>query len=93
MCLAQGPQHSDAGETRTRGPSVLSQALYHWATALPYQSADQVGLVSWLIIIWLELEQKTHGSTSDQTTPKSFFHNAGDKISEEWQIKYVKLTN
>ena len=29
MCLAQGPQGSDAGEARTRGPSVLSQALYH----------------------------------------------------------------
>ena len=27
--------HSDAGEARTRGPSVSSQALYHWATALP----------------------------------------------------------
>ena len=37
MCLAQGPQRSDAGEARTRGPSVWSQALYHWATALPYQ--------------------------------------------------------
>ena len=36
MCLAQGPQRSDAGEARTRGPSVSSQALYHWATALPY---------------------------------------------------------
>ena len=35
MCIAQGPQHSDAGEARTRGPSVSSQALYHWATALP----------------------------------------------------------
>ena len=34
MCLAQGPQRSDAGEARTRGPSVSSQALYHWATAL-----------------------------------------------------------
>ena len=34
MWLAQGPQHSDAGEARTRRPSVLSQALYHWATAL-----------------------------------------------------------
>ena len=32
MCLAQGPQRSDAGEARTRGPSVSSQALYHWAT-------------------------------------------------------------
>ena len=35
MRLAQGPQGSDASEARTRGPSVLSQALYHWATALP----------------------------------------------------------
>ena len=26
MCLAQGPQCSDAGEARTRGPSVWSQA-------------------------------------------------------------------
>ena len=23
MCLAQGPQRSDAGEARTRGPSVI----------------------------------------------------------------------
>ena len=29
MCLAQGPQRSDAGEARTHGPSVLSQTLYH----------------------------------------------------------------
>ena len=27
--LAQGPQHSDASEVQTRGPSVSSQALYH----------------------------------------------------------------
>ena len=31
MCLAQGPQRSDAHEARIRGPSVLSQALYHCA--------------------------------------------------------------
>ena len=31
MCLAQGPQRSDASEDRTRGPSVSSQALYHCA--------------------------------------------------------------
>ena len=29
MFLAQGPQRSDSGEARTRGPSVSSQALYH----------------------------------------------------------------
>ena len=49
MCLAQGPERSDAGEARTRGPSVLSQALYHWATALP--SAGYIWIVqdiSWL---------------------------------------------
>ena len=37
MCLAQGPKRSDAGEARTRGPSVSSLALYHWATALSAQ--------------------------------------------------------
>ena len=42
MCLAQGPQRSDAGEARTRGPSVSSQALYHWATALPEYGLDNV---------------------------------------------------
>ena len=35
MRLDQGPQHSDAGEARTRSLSVSSQALNHWATALP----------------------------------------------------------
>ena len=35
MCLAQGPQRSEACEVRTRDPSVSSQALYHWATELP----------------------------------------------------------
>ena len=35
MCLAQGPQHSDAGEAQTRVLSVSSQALHHWATVLP----------------------------------------------------------
>ena len=35
MGLAQGPQHSDACEARTRDPSLSSQALYHWATVLP----------------------------------------------------------
>ena len=34
MCLAQGPQRTDAGEAQTSNPSVSSQALYHWATAL-----------------------------------------------------------
>ena len=36
MCLAQGPQRSDPGEAQTHGPSVSSQALYHWANVLPW---------------------------------------------------------
>ena len=40
MCLAQGPQRSDAGEALTRCPLVSSQALYHWATALPNGSLE-----------------------------------------------------
>ena len=35
MCLAKGPQPSDAGDARTPGLLVSCQALYHWATALP----------------------------------------------------------
>ena len=33
--LKDTAQHSDTGDARTRGPSVSSQALYHWATAVP----------------------------------------------------------
>ena len=40
MCLAQGPQRSDTGEAQTRCPLVKSQALYHWATALPTGKYD-----------------------------------------------------
>ena len=49
MCLAQGPQRSDAGEARTRGPSVSSQALYRLATALPSQKTrpDVTENVDW----------------------------------------------
>ena len=35
MCLAQGPQRSDASEAGTHGPLISSQAPYHRATALP----------------------------------------------------------
>ena len=35
-------QRSEAGEARTRGPSVSSQALYHWAIALPKQPSHSV---------------------------------------------------
>ena len=44
MCLAQGPQRSDAGEAQTRGLSVSSQALYHRATALLMNWCDPLYL-------------------------------------------------
>ena len=43
MCLDQGPQRNDAGEARTRGPSVSSQAIYHCATELPCQFVPKTG--------------------------------------------------
>ena len=51
MCLAQWPQHSDTSETQTRGPSVSSQALYHWATVLPLKSLKTI----WILVrpLWL----------------------------------------
>ena len=46
MCLAQGPQRSDAGE-------VSSQALYHWATAIP----NWYGMTEWnLFRCWRNIE-------------------------------------
>ena len=48
MCLAQGQQRSDAGEARTRGPSVSSQALYHWATALPDVIFEDIWSLFWI---------------------------------------------
>ena len=42
MCLAQGPQRSDAGEAGTHGPLVSSQAIYHLATWLPFYKSKIV---------------------------------------------------
>ena len=52
MCLAQGPQPSDASEARTRDLSVSSQALYHWATALPksHQSFGSLNMTYYIQI-------------------------------------------
>ena len=51
MCLAQGPQRSDAGEARTRGPSVSSQALYHWVTALPKKKKKKNIAIKILLVL------------------------------------------
>ena len=58
MCLAQGPQRSDTGEARTRGPSVFSQALYHWATALLQQKINCFKFKKMLLIA---KNNDTHG--------------------------------
>ena len=42
-------QRSDTGEARTHGPSGSSQALYHWATALPIMPKYQP---KWNIYDW-----------------------------------------
>ena len=42
MCLAQGPQRSDASEARTRGPSVSSQD----STTKPLRSQSAVYIVT-----------------------------------------------
>ena len=42
MCLAQGPQCSEAGEARTHGPSVSSQALNHY---VPYRECWHYQLI------------------------------------------------
>ena len=62
MCLAQGPQRSDAGEARTRYPSVSSQALYHWATALPNDPRGEAIFGPRGIIHKVMLRTKYHGS-------------------------------
>ena len=40
---------SDANEARIHGPSVLSQALYHWATVLPLHQNEK-GLLSYIML-------------------------------------------
>ena len=52
MCLAQGPQHSDAGEAWIRGPLVSSQKPYHWATALPGLTKEDPSQHDWKIVDW-----------------------------------------
>ena len=63
MRLAQGQQRSDAGEARTRGLSVSSQALYqalyHWATALPFIFMKSC-IVVMDVIMTLLFHQKFH---------------------------------
>ena len=69
MCLAQGPQRSDAGEARTHGPSVLSQGLYHWATALPllYLWVNQGTYDNFYLFVLLLLKYNTICNDMERT--------------------------
>ena len=69
MCLAQGPQRSDAGEAQTRGPSVSSQALYHWATALPVGDGiwQKFKLIRAFIVILVTCKNDEDSSKTEST--------------------------
>ena len=67
MCLAQGPQGSDTDEARTHGPSVSSQALYHWAKALPYQKHCVVSLSKALYPLFSTGSTQEDSKASKQT--------------------------
>ena len=66
MCLAQGPQRSDAGEAQIHGPSISSQALYHWATALPTAHLWTFFIIIIIIIIMKPM-------ISEKSNPSVFF--------------------
>ena len=57
MCLAQGPQSSDTGEAGTPGPSVSSQAHYHYATALPFFDDFWLYIYSLFRLVDLSLDE------------------------------------
>ena len=67
MCLAQRPQCSDASEARTRGPSVSSQAFYHWATALPHLIETVCFLLSTTYVLVKKYFFLSTGLKSDQS--------------------------
>ena len=72
MCLAQGPQRNDAGEARTRDLSVLSQALYHWATALPSKGVKTSQRCEWLIVTSRNVSSKINVKPSKVQIPIYF---------------------
>ena len=71
MFLAQGPQRSDAGEARTRGLSVSSQALFHWATALPSYSVTS----SWASVCSVHIMMVSYSVTSSWASVFCSYHD------------------
>ena len=86
MCLAQGPQWSDAGAARTRGPSVSSQALYHWAPIEESECFDNS-------LFWLSLNKDntiTYLNIFHGTLPKIELEDL-DLIWREWMLWKVSF--
>ena len=75
MCPAQGPQHSDAGEARTRGPRVSIQAQVRKAAKIRnrYNQVPHIphGEVTKSVLFYLtsanstELDQIPQNAASD----------------------------
>ena len=61
-------QSSDAGEAQTRGPSVSSQALYHWDTALR----------CWLLGLWFTIDNPYFDQMVSQIYPTELQLNKAD---------------
>ena len=53
-------QRSDAGEARIRNHSVLSQALYHWATALPWNGSGWYGFIREILASMTDISLVVH---------------------------------
>ena len=96
MCLALGPQRNDAGEARTRGPSVSSQTLYLCAP-----------IACWVIVLmspatFFSLERKKlmglllyilnwHTCSSEQITTKQWRQMSCDmRFPTRWYVRPAK---
>ena len=83
MCLAQGPQRSDAGEARTRSPSVSSQALHHWATALHPKNCHDIQYLDIL---------SSFENSADPDLPSLFYNGGTSKDRVSWAVAQMLLT-
>ena len=82
MCLAQG---IDAVETRTRRLSVLSQALYHWATVLQHhtQKSQEVSLFpACKEMTWQHNKDKHETNKKGSTRPTASFKIWTSKVQD-----------
>ena len=98
MCLGQGPQHSDAGEAWTCCPSVLSQALYHWATGLPDIPYDKTHSITLTMmspgqwgLVWEHLWQVDYESYLGFKNEKAKYRKWWKYVFQKKKIAHVSL--